>query len=70
MADDTVTTYIDEVDANTTYVGSAPRGSATSDDSWQIKKIVANGTVTSVTWADGTDRMEKIWDDRLTYTYS
>lgn len=64
------TTYIDAADASTTYIGKAPRGSATSQSSWQIKKIVVNGTVTSISYANGTDKMEHIWDNRATYTYS
>lgn len=68
--DQNYTTYIDEVDANTTYLGKAPRGSSTSIGNWFIQKIVTSGTVTSITYPNGTDRMEHIWDNRLSYTYS
>lgn len=68
--DQNYTTYVDEVDANTTYVGKAPRGSSTSANNWFIQKIVVNGTVTSITYPGGSDRMDSVWDDRTTYTYS
>ena len=68
--EETFTTYIDEVDANTTYLGSAPRGSSTADDSWQIKKILVNGTITSITYPNGDAKMAYVWDSRSGYTYS
>lgn len=67
---DNVTTYVDEADSTTTYVGIAPRGSATSKDNWQIKLILVSDTITSITYPNGDDRMAFVWDDRTTYTYS
>lgn len=44
---------------NVTYIGTAPRGSATSADVWSVMKI--DETSFSVfTWAEG------IWDNRAT----
>ena len=59
---------IDEVDANTTYVGWAQRGEATSASSWLIKKISVSGTVTSTQWASTV--YDQVWDDRASLSYS
>lgn len=64
------TTAIDSVDANTTYIGNAQIGTATSIAEWQIKKITVSGTVTLIQWANGTDAFTAEFDERLTYTYS
>lgn len=61
---------IDEYDSNTTYIGYAGFGAITSDAVWQIKKIVKNGTVTTISWADGDDRYDNIWNNRTALTYS
>lgn len=69
-AADNYTVKIDEPDANTTYIGKAKFGASTADDDWSIKKIVVSGTVTTISWADGTDKDVKVWDNRTGYTYS
>lgn len=61
---------IDEVDANTTYLGIAQIGSSESAAVWQIKKIVVSGTVTSILWADGNDNFDNSWSNRATLSYS
>lgn len=61
---------IDEVDSSTTYIGKAFPGSATTDALWQIKRIVVNGTVTSITYAGGDDAFNQVWDDRASLSYS
>ncbi len=70
VTDGNYTKAIDEANETTTYIGSAQIGTATSDSLWQIKRITVSGTVTSITWADGTDAFVNSFDDRLTYTYS
>lgn len=66
-------------DADYTYIGRAVPGSATSDSVWQIKRI--ENATGDVTWALGTDdagaaegagnsSFNKIWDNRLTYTFN
>lgn len=61
--DDTTTTSV-------TYVGKAAIGSATSSAVWQIKKIDET-TGMSITWADGDDLFDNVWDNRATTeTYS
>lgn len=64
------TKYIDSVSADVTYIGIAQIGTTTSTSEWQIKKISKAGTVTAITWAEGTDAFTNKWDDRLTYSYS
>jgi len=59
---------IDEPDANTTYIGFAPRGDATSASTWLIKKISVSGTVTTTAWA--STEFDQVWDDRASLTYT
>ena len=58
-------------DGNTIYRAEAAVGSSVSSAVWRIRKIdIAGDDDTVVTWADGVDTFSKVWDDRLTYTYS
>lgn len=63
-------TKVDEADASTTYIGTAVIGAATSSALWQIKKVSVSGTVTTITWADGNDNYDNIWDNRASLSYS
>jgi hypothetical protein len=59
----------DTGDSNITYIGKAQIGEATSAESWQIQKIdETDGTV--ITWADGDDSFNNIWDNRESLSYS
>lgn len=50
---------------DTTYLGIAPIASAEDEAVWQILSIdEASGY--SVTWADGNDSFDNVWDDRAT----
>jgi len=53
------------------YLGRAVVGSATSAAVWQIQYLAfgVDGDV-EVTWADGSDAFNQIWDDRASLTYS
>ena len=63
-------TQIDEV-GSVTYVGKAAIGSATSASVWQIMKIDESGDPELViTWADGNDNFDNVWDNRLSLTYT
>lgn len=64
------TILIDQPDVNTTYLGIAIFGAATSATIWQIKKIFVNGSLTSIQWANGSDSENNVWDNRTSYTYS
>jgi len=62
---------IDEVDANTTYIGiSQTRGDLTSSTTWQIKRIKKTGTVTMTEFPNGEIGFNFSWDSRATYTYN
>jgi len=61
---------IDEYDSNTTYIGYGPFGASTASAVWQMKKIVRNGTVTRIYWADSNDRYDNIWDNRTVLIYT
>ncbi len=54
---------------NTTYVGQALPGSATSAAVWRIKRITETNDGASIDWADGDGGFNQVWDDRLTLTY-
>ncbi len=66
----TKTMAIDEVDATVTYIGVAKVGTATSESKWQIKRLQKTGTVTLFEFADGDERFDNVWDDRITLSYS
>ena len=56
-------------DVNISYIGIAPIGSATSAAVWQIKELdETTGAV--ITWCDGNDSFDNIWDNREGLTYS
>lgn len=62
---------IDFIDDDNWFVGYAPAGSLLSDPVW---KIVFNSIYnaegdSSKAWADGSAAYDKVWNDRLTYTY-
>lgn len=68
-----VTTKI-SYDANNRqeYIGLAKPGTATSAAGWQIKKMTYNATgfMTDLQFADGTDKFDKVWDNKASYSYS
>ncbi len=51
------------------YVGEASFGSNTADACWRIKKITITGASLSITWADGNDAFDNVWDNRTSLTY-
>ena len=57
-------------EGSTTYLGYADPGTATSAAFWAIKRIVETGKDVSITWADGNNSFDNIWNDRLTLVYS
>lgn len=60
---------VDEVDANTTYIGFAVPGTKKGFARWSIRKIVVDGAITTTRYADGTALYKKEWDERATYDY-
>lgn len=51
-----------------TYIGKALIGSSTNDDVWQIQKIDETSGL-SITWANGNDYFDNIWDNYLILSY-
>ena len=63
-------TNIDTSIPNITYIGKAEIGTLDSEPSWQIRLIDETTSTTTILYADGTDGFIKVWNNRLTYTYS
>lgn len=61
---------LDQVDANTMYIGEAIPGTAASAASWRIRKLLTAGAVTSILYANGDPSFSHIWDNRASLTYS
>ena len=59
-----------DTENNYIYIGEASPGSATSEAVWRIKRVEEIGDDYNILWADGTANLDKIWDNRLTFTYS
>ena len=58
------------VSGTTTYVASAPIGSAQASAVWQVKKIAVSGSDYLITWADGNSNFDNVATDLTTLTYS
>lgn len=53
------------------YKAEAAVGSSESAAVWRIRKIVfGNDNDVTETWASGSANFDKVWADRLTYTYT
>jgi len=63
---------VDFITDNLLYRAEAIPGTLNSASVWRIRKITIAASDNDVveTWADGTDTFNKVWDDRLTYTYN
>lgn len=60
---------IDETSTpNAVYIGQANPGTSVATAGWRIKRILESSG-THVDWANGTAAFDKVWNDRLTYTY-
>ena len=55
---------------NVIYAGKAQVGSSTNSPVWSISKTTIVNDDISVQWAEGTALFDKVWNDRLTYTYA
>lgn len=63
---------VDFVGTTLIYRGEAAVGSAESSSVWRIRRITFTGAEEDVTeeWASGNATFDKIWDDRLSLSYS
>ena len=60
---------LDSVGA-TTYIGEAVPGTITSAALWRIKRMVETGPDLVITWADGNENFDNVWDSRAGLSYS
>lgn len=71
MQEPVYTVRYDEVSSTVAYKGDAVPNSTEASSVWRIRKIViTNGVDVTITWASGNENFDKVWNDRLTYTYS
>ena len=63
-------TQYDDVGGNISYLGEAAPGSATSAAAWRIRHLDMSSGDLAVTWADGNDSFDNIWNNRLSLSYS
>ena len=63
---------VDFISDNELYRGEAQPGTPESIALWRVRKITISGVDNDIveTWADGTDAFTKIWDNRLSYSYT
>lgn len=61
---------VDEVSAALQYIGTGPLSGDTSLPIWQIKKVEKVGTVTRITYADGDNKFDNVWDNRAALSYA
>lgn len=62
---------LDRISDTVFYFGEADPGTSVASALWRIQLVTTqpDGDL-SVQWADGTADFTKVWDDRLSYTYS
>lgn len=62
---------VDFITDDLLYRGEAAPGTLTSQAAWRIRKITigTDGDVTEQ-WADGNSQFNKVWDNRLSFTYA
>jgi hypothetical protein len=60
------------VDGKIEYLGYTNPGNGISSSAWAIKMFSydASGNITDIKWSGGTLSLDKMFDDRVTYTYS
>jgi hypothetical protein len=67
-----ITTIEYDSDDDPIYIGESAPSSLKSASVWRIKKITydASKNPIDIQYADGTQTLSKIWDDRASYDYS
>jgi hypothetical protein len=61
---------LDQVDANTLYIGEALPGTLGSAAAWRIRKFLTAGSVSSMLYANGESSFTNIWDNRTGLSYA
>jgi hypothetical protein len=59
-----------DVDGNFTYIGEAVPGTSPTATAWRIKRVEQVGADINILWANGSSSFDKVWVDRLSYSYS
>lgn len=63
-------TALDDVGGGISYIGYAVPGASTASAVWRVKKLqeFTDGDIV-ITWADGNDLFDNIWDNRLSLNF-
>lgn len=64
------TLLFDDDGLGTAYIGRATPGSLASAPAWELRKLLTSGNNIEILWAEGSGLFDKVWDARLSYTYS
>lgn len=67
--DQLLITRIDDLGA-TIYIGYGRPGALTNEASWRVLRLLQTGSETVVTFADGDDKFDNVWDDRASLAYN
>ncbi len=59
----------DSVNPNLTYIGKAPVGTLPAEAKWKIFRLDETSGVI-ITYADGNNKFDNVWDDREAPVYS
>jgi len=61
---------VDFINDNMVFRGEAAVAASDSSPVWRIKKItISNDADVVETWANGTSLFDKVWNNRLQYSY-
>lgn len=61
---------VDEVSATVNYIGYVQNLNASEElPIWKIKRIMQDGTVWKIQWADGDELYDNTWVDRYSLDY-
>lgn len=69
VVEGTTELLIDEASSTVTYIGESPANTATSAASWKIFKVDTTSNPSSIKYADGSTAFDKVWDNRVSYSY-
>ena len=72
MREDIITALDYDGSGNLIYQGKAPAGSTKASALWSVKKFIYDGSnnLTDTQFADGNDKFDNIWNDRVSLSYS
>jgi hypothetical protein len=61
-----------DASGNVIYVGEAETGASKQSPVWRIKFLTydTSDNITDIRWANGNQNFDKVWNDRMGYTYT